>query len=102
LLDEGLPPDLRIRWRGVFGGWFVFSLKECEKENHAGMEIPHVFPLGEGLELTQMEKEEDQCVLHVTATSPSALCPLCKIRVKDGSVSLYVNSSRTKEHALSE
>ncbi len=42
------------------------------------MEIPHVFPLGEGLELTQMEKEEDQFVLHVTATSPSALCPLCQ------------------------
>jgi transposase len=42
------------------------------------MEIPHVFSLGEGLELTQMEKKEDQFVLHVTATSPSALCPLCQ------------------------
>jgi len=36
------------------------------------------FLLGEGLELTQIEYHEDQLVLHVTATSPSALCPLCQ------------------------
>jgi transposase len=41
------------------------------------METPHFFPLGEGLELTQMERGESQLVLHVTATSRSALCPLC-------------------------
>jgi transposase len=42
------------------------------------MEMPHVFPLGGGLELTQMEQQEDQLVLHVTSTSPSAVCPLCQ------------------------
>ena len=42
------------------------------------MEMAHFFLLGEGLELTQMEKKEDQFVLHVTATSPSALCTLCQ------------------------
>lgn len=42
------------------------------------MEMPQLFPLGEGLELTQIEQPEDQLVLHVTATSPSALCPLCQ------------------------
>lgn len=42
------------------------------------METPQFFPLGEGLELTQMEHHEDQLVLHVTATAPSALCPLCQ------------------------
>ena len=42
------------------------------------METPQFFPLGEGLELTQMEQHEDQLVLHVTATAPSALCPLCQ------------------------
>lgn len=42
------------------------------------MEMPHVFPLGEGVELTQIERQEDQFVFHVTATSPSALCPLCQ------------------------
>src|SRR2546429_4897385 len=42
------------------------------------MEMPHVFPLGDELELTQMERQEDQLVLHVTATSPRALCPLCQ------------------------
>ena len=40
--------------------------------------MPQFFPLGEGLELTQMEQQEDQLVLHVTATSPNALCPLCQ------------------------
>jgi transposase len=35
------------------------------------------FPLGEGLELTLMERHEDQLEFHVTATSPSAVCPLC-------------------------
>jgi transposase len=42
------------------------------------METPQFFPLGEGLELTQMEQQEDQLVFHVTATSPSAVCPLCQ------------------------
>lgn len=42
------------------------------------METPQFFPLGEGLELAQMEQQEDQLVLHVAATSPSALCPLCQ------------------------
>jgi transposase len=42
------------------------------------MEISQIFPLGEGLELTEMERQEDQLVLHVTATSPSAPCPLCQ------------------------
>jgi transposase len=41
------------------------------------METSQFFPLGEGLELTQMEHHEDQLVLHVTAISPSAVCPLC-------------------------
>jgi transposase len=42
------------------------------------METPQFFPLGEGLELTQMEQHGDQLVLHVTAIAPSALCPLCQ------------------------
>ena len=41
------------------------------------METPHFFPLGEGLKLTQIERQADQLVLHVTATSNNALCPLC-------------------------
>jgi transposase len=41
------------------------------------METPQFFPLGEGLELTRMEQGEGQLVLHVTAISSSALCPLC-------------------------
>jgi len=41
------------------------------------MEPPHFFLLGEGLELTEMERQEDQLVLHVTATSSTPLCPLC-------------------------
>jgi transposase len=42
------------------------------------MDTPQFFPLGEELELTQTEQREDQLVLHVTATSPNALCPLCQ------------------------
>nr|WP_242527296.1 ISL3 family transposase [Ktedonosporobacter rubrisoli] len=42
------------------------------------MEIAQFFPLGEGLELTQIERQADQFVLHVTATSPTAVCPLCQ------------------------
>ena len=42
------------------------------------METPQFFPLGEGLELTQMEQQEDQVVFHGTATSPGAVCPLCQ------------------------
>lgn len=41
------------------------------------MQTPHFFPLGEGLELTEIERQEDQLVLHVTATSSTARCPLC-------------------------
>jgi len=41
------------------------------------MEPPLFFLLGEGVELTEMERQEDQLVLHVTATSSTALCPLC-------------------------
>jgi len=42
------------------------------------METPQFFPLGEGLELTQIEQQEDQLVLHITTTSPCAVCPLCQ------------------------
>lgn len=42
------------------------------------MEMPQFFPSGKGLELTRMERLEDQLVLHVTTTSPSALCSLCQ------------------------
>ena len=42
------------------------------------METPLFFSVGEGLELTQTERLEGQLALHVTATSPSALCPLCQ------------------------
>jgi transposase len=42
------------------------------------METPQLFPLGEGLELTQVEHQEDQFVLHITVISPFALCPLCQ------------------------
>lgn len=41
------------------------------------MEMSYVFPLGEGLELTQMERNEEKLILHVRATSSRALCPLC-------------------------
>ncbi|HEY4388828.1 MAG TPA: ISL3 family transposase [Ktedonobacteraceae bacterium] len=42
------------------------------------METAQFFPLGEGLELTQIERQADQLVLHVTATSSTAVCPLCQ------------------------
>ncbi len=42
------------------------------------METPQCFPLSEGLELTRIEGQADQLVLHVTATSPTAVCPLCQ------------------------
>ncbi|MFL5704920.1 MAG: transposase family protein [Ktedonobacteraceae bacterium] len=41
------------------------------------MEMPQLLPLGEGLELTRMERGEGQLRLHVTATSRSSPCPLC-------------------------
>src|SRR5579863_10648868 len=41
------------------------------------METLLFFPLGEGLALTRMDQGEGQLVLHVTAISRSALCPLC-------------------------
>jgi transposase len=41
------------------------------------MQTPQFFPLGEGVELIQLEQQEDQLVLHVAATSSTALCPLC-------------------------
>jgi DNA-binding NarL/FixJ family response regulator len=60
----------------VLGGSF-FLTKE-RRRTTKGMETPLFFPLGEGLELTQIKKQEDQLVLHVIATSPCALCPLCQ------------------------
>lgn len=42
------------------------------------MQTPQFFPLGDGLELTQVEQHGEQLVLHVTAIAPSALCPLCQ------------------------
>ncbi len=39
------------------------------------MEIPQFFPLGEGLELTQIEQHEGQLVFHVTSISPCDLAP---------------------------
>jgi transposase len=41
------------------------------------MEKPQLLPLGDGLELTQMETGEGQLRLHVTATSTISTCPLC-------------------------
>src|SRR5215813_2589204 len=41
------------------------------------MQTPQFLALGQGLELTRMEQGEGQLVLHVTAISSSALCPLC-------------------------
>lgn len=43
------------------------------------METPQFLPLGEGLELSSLEMNhgQGQLVLHVTATSRSAACPLC-------------------------
>ena len=56
----------------------ISSLSErVREETHSGMQTPHFFPLGEGLELTEMERQEDQLVHHVMATSRSARCPLC-------------------------
>jgi transposase len=61
--------------REALGGSFSF-INRREGEPHQ-MQTPQFFPLGEGLELTQIERQEGQLVLHVTATSLSALCPLC-------------------------
>jgi transposase len=41
------------------------------------METPQLLLLGEGLDLTALEMENGQFVLHVTATSSGSLCPLC-------------------------
>jgi transposase len=41
------------------------------------MEIPQLLPLADGLELTSMERGAGQLRLHATATSRSAVCPLC-------------------------
>jgi transposase len=41
------------------------------------MERPQLLPLGEGLELIQMEMGQEQLSLHVTATSRASSCPLC-------------------------
>jgi transposase len=41
------------------------------------METPQFLHLGDGLELTHMERGDGQLVLHVVATSRSSLCPLC-------------------------
>jgi transposase len=42
------------------------------------MEIPQLFPLGNGLELTQMEMGDGHLRLHVTPTSRISTCPLCE------------------------
>jgi transposase len=41
------------------------------------MEISHFLPLGDGLELTHLERGEDQLRLHVTSTSRTCSCPVC-------------------------
>ena len=41
------------------------------------MEIPQFLPLGDGLELTSMERGDGQLSLHVIATSSGSPCPLC-------------------------
>jgi excisionase family DNA binding protein len=41
------------------------------------METPLFFPLGDGLELTHMERGNGQLLLHITATSRDSACPLC-------------------------
>ncbi|BCL79182.1 transposase [Ktedonobacteria bacterium brp13] len=41
------------------------------------MERPQLFPLSEGLELTRLERGEEQLRLHVTSTSRLCPCPLC-------------------------
>jgi hypothetical protein len=44
------------------------------------MEMSYVFPLGEGLELTQMERNEEKLILHVRATGTAARCVHCARR----------------------
>lgn len=41
------------------------------------MKIPQMVPLGEGLELTSLERADDSLRLHVTSTSKNCLCPIC-------------------------
>jgi transposase len=41
------------------------------------MELSQLVPLGEGLELTHLERADDSLRLHVTSTSRSCLCPVC-------------------------
>jgi hypothetical protein len=41
------------------------------------MERPQLLPVGDGLELTQMEMGDGQLCLHVRATSRTSICPLC-------------------------
>ncbi len=61
-------------WGGVLGG--SPSLTKVREGEPPRMEVSHCFPLGEGIELTRVERQEDQLVLHITATSPSAVGPL--------------------------
>ena len=46
------------------------------------MAMSYVFPLGEGLELTQMERNQEKLILHVKATGTDRHVP------KDGSLAL--------------
>ena len=41
------------------------------------MEMSQFLPLGDGLELTHLERGDDQLRLHVTSTSRSCPCPVC-------------------------
>ena len=41
------------------------------------MELSQLVPLGEGLELTHLERADASLRLHVTSTSRSCLCPVC-------------------------
>ena len=43
------------------------------------MEMSDVFPLGEGLELTQMERNQEKLILHVRATGTAARCVHCAL-----------------------
>jgi transposase len=41
------------------------------------MEMSQFLPLGDGLELTDLEREDDQLRLSITSTSSSCSCPVC-------------------------
>ncbi len=41
------------------------------------MELSQFLPLGDGLELTHLERGDDLLHLHITSTSKSCFCPVC-------------------------